>query len=384
MEIVLCMVTSFILFNNRMGTYIVNFLEFGIAIALFTTLMHFFTSFWVKQITQATTASEAAHYRMQLKWIRWGLLLLFTTAYIWLELELNAEKLTPTAVKYMVAPIFSYLITQRYYRNWIGNISTLTKESFIKKHPHYVLYLRGFADDVYGDNVVRYGNGNSKRFSEYAFVSTLDSIIRVCAVGMTKEIDAPYGAERVYLDDETWKNDVFDLMENAAGIFIYANERPSCVWEMKQSISLKQKTCLIFDDVNRYENIRKEIGDKLNLPPFLELGVTTPFCLHWVEKYREGFVLTSDSFESSEEGYRKLFIKLPGIDVKKESPFFRFLKRFALFIVFLEINLVAGWKLMEAFHIESIPLLVLIIILLFGFEWVVYMLSKVYLKDKNN
>jgi hypothetical protein len=83
---------------------------------------------------------------------------------------------------------------------------------------------------------------------------------------MTKEIESPRGALRVYLSDSNWKEDVYDLMHNAQKIYILVNDRNSCIWEIEQSIEMIDKTVYIVDDLQKYDNVRLRISNPVLLP----------------------------------------------------------------------------------------------------------------------
>lgn len=84
------------------------------------------------------------------------------------------------------------------------------------------------------------------RVSSFPFLSIVWSRksknrIPVYAVGMTKETYSPVGADRVYLDDSTWKDDVRELMIAAEKIVILVNDKENCIWEIEQTYNLKEK-----------------------------------------------------------------------------------------------------------------------------------------------
>jgi hypothetical protein len=161
--------------------------------------------------------------------------------------------------------MFMYLYTTKGATKAVGCISTTSKQSFLDNHKEYVLFLRGFEDDDYKHEPYVSESLHST-FSEYEFASLISQEHTICAVGMTKEIESPKGALRVYLSDSNWKEDVYDLMHNAQKIYILVNDRNSCIWEIEQSIEMIDKTVYIVDDLQKYDNVRLRISNPVLLP----------------------------------------------------------------------------------------------------------------------
>jgi CYTH domain-containing protein len=128
----------------------------------------------------------------------------------------------------------------------------------------------------------------------------LKTRIRVCAVGMTKELDSPDGAIRVYVNDKTWQENVRELMEKAQEIYILINDRDSCLWEIEQSASMQSKTTYIVSDLDKYNRARSALKDSLEFPPIVR-----------DEKYEDAFFSLThdgsafkvDSFPNDLEGH---------------------------------------------------------------------------------
>lgn len=158
--------------------------------------------------------------------------------------------------------LFWYFVSQKAAKRHLGNISTFSKDSFIQTYPRYALFLRAFEDDDYSRRHLFPRN----KFSEYQFMRLLKTRIRVCAVGMTKELDSPDGAIRVYVNDKTWQEDVLELMEKAVTIYIHVNDRESCVWEIEHTANMKAKTIFIVTDQKKYMNVRSYLRGKIDLP----------------------------------------------------------------------------------------------------------------------
>lgn len=165
--------------------------------------------------------------------------------------------------------LLTILISPSYHKA-IDGISVYTREEFQKEHPRYALFLRAFYNDEYQEASCSIPLTTDKEkdvpFSEQHFVAELEKIIPVCAVGMTKEVEHPIGATRVYVDDETWQDDVSLLMDKAEMIFILVDNRDSCIWEIKQSEIFKEKTIYIINDITKYNQVRKALKESYKLP----------------------------------------------------------------------------------------------------------------------
>lgn len=158
------------------------------------------------------------------------------------------------------------------YKDLSINISTIGYDDFIKKYENksFGLYLRGFATDNYLP--YRLINQPFKdKFCELALYNILKtySKLDLISVGMTKEIDAPMGALRVYLDDDKWKKCVEEMIDNAQCIYILIDDSESCIWEIIKSIHCLDKTIFIIDDIDKYNNVRKQINTFINFPELI-------------------------------------------------------------------------------------------------------------------
>lgn len=142
-----------------------------------------------------------------------------------------------------------------------GNIQTYSKKEYLSKHTdNYVVYLRAFEADFY-----------SKSPKSHSLESCLAKAIKkrrtsICAIGMTKELDAPVGADRVYVDDKTWQTDVSELMQKAKMIFILMSDRQSCIWEIAQGEKMLNKICFVIDDLEKYKNIKSDTTHNIHFP----------------------------------------------------------------------------------------------------------------------
>lgn len=231
----------------------------------------------IRRIKKSENVDEAIRFRVKLKFRRRIFLCMYLAVVLCAFTGLSILAMRETGkfdvndwgwVITLPAFIYYYLVANKNLERLVGNLSTLDKATFLSRTGEYALYLRGFEMDDYTPeskylarekDMLRRLKKNTKigfRFSEYYFTRVLQSRIPVCAVGMTKEIEAPMGALRVYLNDGTWKEDVRELMEHAKEIYILVNDRPSCVWEIEQSWEMLDKTVFLIDDRCRYARVR--------------------------------------------------------------------------------------------------------------------------------
>ena len=173
--------------------------------------------------------------------------------------------------------IIFYTIFRGGWQQLKGHINAYSKKEYLAKNPKgYVLFLRAFNDDDYGT----VSPGCLWRKGNDTFEHRLSKAVKrichykMCAVGMTKEVDAPYGADRVYVSDLDWQDDVKELMQKAKMIFILLRNRESCLWEIGQSSDLLHKTCFIIDGQNSYEQTVSKLGGRIIFPEYDDIIAT--------------------------------------------------------------------------------------------------------------
>lgn len=262
-----------------------------------------------QDIQNAKNSKEAIFYRKKLSLYR-VLFLLFYFAVISTLIGIIAFVSDDSDNAFFIASIkcaglFIYLVlryltdTSKGRGKLLGNISTMDKATFLARKKEYALYLRSFESDIYDDN--RLINKDGFHFIEYQFMSILQTKRTVCAVGMTKEIDAPLGASRVYLDDANWKDGVIDLIESAKEIYILVSSRESCIWEIYQCINCLDRTVFIVDSLQEYNKILKSMDNHLNFPEILEKNSQEIIALTYINEQWE-----YHSYEKSPAGYAKM------------------------------------------------------------------------------
>ena len=125
----------------------------------------------------------------------------------------------------------------------------------------FVLYLMGFSRDNYGESIETLQKSSaSKSFSEGRSIHLLKQYIPVYAVGMTKELEAPHGASRIYLEDAEWEQEVEALMKKATMIIVLLNDSNSCIWEIQHAHRYKNKTVYICDSQEKLINVRHKLN----------------------------------------------------------------------------------------------------------------------------
>ena len=165
----------------------------------------------------------------------------------------------------------------------------------------FILYLRGFSYDNYSISFKEAEKGleNSYDFSEVHFISILKQFMPVYAVGMTKELESPIGAERIYLDDKEWKKEVLELMQKAVLIVILLNDSQSCIWEIAKSDQYKEKTVLISNYPGMLLKIRKELN-KVYIYP-LPIGLKDMTISYYIEKGKTNII----DYKNNENSYKE-------------------------------------------------------------------------------
>lgn len=131
------------------------------------------------------------------------------------------------------------------------------------KDSRFALFLRGFEKDKFVYDYKHKAQRQFESFSEFHFMNHVNKYMNAYAVGITKELEPAIGSNRIYLPNETSKDDVIELMEKAAVIIILINDKPNCIWEIEQSTKYPLKTIYIVDDYNKYTVVLNEF-QKMN------------------------------------------------------------------------------------------------------------------------
>lgn len=172
------------------------------------------------------------------------LVILFTSALaigvFIIDLEdYNLNKIIIIPVLVFVAILF---IISLFKNIKIDNISVMETSDVINCSDHYALYLRAFESDQ-----------RRRVFKEEDFVQALlDQQVVTFAVGLPEEIDASPGAQRVYINNDTWQEEVRLMMNHAKCLFLRICDTEPCLWEVKQALSLNKELYIIIDNADEY------------------------------------------------------------------------------------------------------------------------------------
>jgi hypothetical protein len=127
----------------------------------------------------------------------------------------------------------------------------------------------------------------------------------VYAVGMTKELNSPIGAERIYLNDTEWESEVMDLMTKASLIVILLNDSQSCIWEICKSNQFKNKVVFISNNSDKLTNIRKELNKQYVYP--LPIGLKDKTISYFIENTNETLI---SEYSNTEKSYMQIIKEL--------------------------------------------------------------------------
>lgn len=372
-------------------------LEILIVFGVFSWLMGLISKPYVKKIEHVSTVDEAVKYRSYLKWLRWGFSIVFVAIYVGLSIYFNPDTdfWLKGGGKNVICVLFMYLVSQKGFKKLRGNVSSFTKGKFVDKYPVFALFLRGFEDDVYGIDDMKLMS--KEKFTEFNFMEVLESYTPVCAIGMTKEADSPFGARRVYVSDESWKEDVRDLMNRANLIFVLLNDRPSCIWEIEQSADVLNKTCFLVEDIEKYNSIRSKLAGTIDFPDASKMEVNIPFALRIVDipirikderglEKPDSIIAIANNFENSKEGYENLLsilIEGQSAKAKKSSSLLsKILYYIVAILLLLFVNAKISTYLLDPFGTDNQILKWSVIFLFYFIEWLVYMVVKVSWKTR--
>lgn len=298
-----------------------------VIIAIYIAILKVIENPIIKKIQEGNDLNEVLYQRHRLINVRKiSLAIVFIICialHIIQKYAFDLEWFDMDLIKATVLSIFFCFIVvrQRKEHNPLGVMSDLSKDDVINAGNDYILFLRGFEQDDYTPKAkMNKWKRRFKRFSEFYFTSILKKSINVYAVGMTKEIEAPTGAERVYLSDKNWKQDVLDLMINARLIIVLVDDRESCIWEIERSIDMLSKTLFIVDDMEKYSHIQMNIGDKVAFPQ-MSNNTEVPFMIS-LKKNTKPLLY---KFYNTKKSYRKItdIISKRHLNGEYKQPFIR-------------------------------------------------------------
>lgn len=197
----------------------------------------------------------------------------------------------------------------------------LAWSSYVNKHslpvsgkrPHnitksqIILYLRGFAYDDYSltQKDLSKSHKELNTFSEGHFINILKQYMPVYAVGMTKELNSPIGAERIYLNDAEWESKVIELMTKASLIVILLNDSQSCIWEICKSNQYTDKVVFISNNSEKLINIRKKLNKQYVYP--LPIGLKDKTISYFIGNSYEAQI---SGYSNTDKSYRQIIKQL--------------------------------------------------------------------------
>lgn len=251
-------------------------------------------NYYGKGIFDADDADKAVSIRREYSHIRFFVALL-TGGIVLITMSFDDFHLSTITMGFVAA-------WSAYYANTALQVSSL-RPTDILPNEKFALYLRGFSFDNYEGMKSLQKQTRFKNFSEFHFISILNKYLPVYSVGMTKELSAPFGSTRIYLNDAEWETDVQDLIQKAEIIIVLVNDSDSCIWEVANCYNLS-KTILIVDDKSKILTVRGHFA-KRHLYPFpLSLNNQTILYHYCENAYMEM------PFENTEESYLKVIKRL--------------------------------------------------------------------------
>lgn len=262
-------------------------LESIIIIGIYVAILEAWLYPHKEKLKASTSVKQSVSIRKKMKWIRNISMIVFLILYVVIGPILAARIAEMDYAEYWLkggTPVIGYLVYNVWQafrlkedNNPLRPISCKTKKDVLKAKNPFILYLRGFHNDDYSCQFNLVLHGKMVSFSEYNLVKEICERIHVFAIGMTKETYSPIGADRIYLDDSTWKSDVQELMIAAEKIVVLIDYKESCLWEIKQTQKFKRKTIFIINDYYKYLMAKIKLEGIFNLPIIEEEFQAEPF-----------------------------------------------------------------------------------------------------------
>ena len=259
-----------------------------------------------RKIAEVTDIHKSILYRKRLKWFRLISTILSFVVLIALLCWDFYTDFRHNSLHYIIIGVFVKIITKDI--DIKGNVSSYSKDKYLKEHSSFALFLRAFKRDIYGDDISKVRSISS--FSEYNFIKIVNKFLPACAIGMLKEIDSPLGAKRVYISDFSWQKDVNDIMDRASIIFVVINDSPSCLWEIEQTVYYLHKTIFIIPDLSLYEKIHSIYKDRISFPEYDLIKTKAPFCVFFDKK--DNMKYNIKEFKYSIDSYEEVLLSVFG------------------------------------------------------------------------
>lgn len=155
------------------------------------------------------------------------------------------------AILYLPAALLQFCAQA--LRRQARKLSRQSLEAQIERDPRPpILFLRSFADDQvtlpkqgFWTRFLR-GEPEERRL-DHLLVENFSRYGPVVAIGRPSERDLPFGAARIYVGDDAWRDQVKTLADRAGHIVIVADPTPGVAWELETMLDqlLREKTLIL-------------------------------------------------------------------------------------------------------------------------------------------
>ncbi len=234
-----------------------------LSVFVFHFLMERMEQFLISKLKSAKNVNDYRDIRNRLYRLRWTLFIVFYTLLIsqavcnvaesWRNHNCSYDFTTSSVIGLAFTVIyFPILFRYRGIYNILAPLSNKSINEVVSSNEPYILYLRSFSRDTQ-----LAGNIKSDSFSESTFITITSSYINTYAIGCPLEMATPEGVERLYIDGNNWKNDVFKLIKHATAVICVLGNSEACRWELRQIVHLKKDYVVIVDDFASYYNCIK-------------------------------------------------------------------------------------------------------------------------------
>lgn len=268
-----------------------------LCIILFVVVYELIKRTTLRHIKESNDADESCYYRKRFFQIRLIIVIIFA---LYVILSLSGDNIGVNSVMVGLLLAWSSYVNKHSLPVSGKRPRNITKSKFI-------LYLRGFAYDDYSltQKDLSKSHKELSSFSEGRFINILKQYMPVYAVGMTKELNSPIGAERIYLNDAEWESEVIELMTKASLIVILLNDSQSCIWEICKSNQFRDKVVFISNNSEKLTNIRKELNKQYVYP--LPIGLKDKTISYFIGNSHEAQI---SEYYNTDKSYRQIIKQL--------------------------------------------------------------------------
>lgn len=289
---------------------------------IYLSIVKSIEGYYASEITHGVPVYTAIKYRRKIRTIRIVVFLVCIAGATAIQYFINSDLKASQMVNAFWPVSFMFSIMLRKNKDSpYGNFSYRSIDDVMNSKKGFVVFLRGFEKDNYTGKKKMLKKKKFKQFSEFHFFACLRKVFdyNFYAVGMTREIEAPFGADRVYLDDYSWRNDVKMMMDKSVFIIVEINDKPSCIWEIEQCDNYPRKTFFLITDVEKYKNVYNSTIEKI---PFIGKGfphpdsVTSSLCFTFPKfgKYNK----SEFRFENNIASYKELAQKINNLIIERK------------------------------------------------------------------